>query len=93
MCLDLLTSIEMWAMLESFITWNHIYVNESKHICVFRFINIYKNIGDAKKFYNKTEVVHILAAVCIPYLTEVSRRMGFVVQFMYGAYLELHLVL
>ena len=30
----------------------HIYVNESRHICVPRFINIYMNVGNAKKSYN-----------------------------------------
>ncbi len=30
----------------------HIYVNESSHICVPRFINIYMNVGNARKFYN-----------------------------------------
>jgi hypothetical protein len=30
----------------------HIDVNESKHIYVFRFINIYINVGNARKYYN-----------------------------------------
>jgi hypothetical protein len=30
----------------------HIYVNESRHICVPRFINIYMNVGNARKSYN-----------------------------------------
>ena len=30
----------------------HIYVNESRHIYVPRFINIYVNVGNARKSYN-----------------------------------------
>jgi hypothetical protein len=30
----------------------HIYVNESRHIYVFRFINIYMNMDNARKSYN-----------------------------------------
>ncbi len=32
------------------ITHIHIYVNESRHICVPRFINIYMNVGNAKSY-------------------------------------------
>ena len=30
----------------------HIYVNEYRHICVPRFIDIYINVGNARKSYN-----------------------------------------
>ena len=30
----------------------HIYINESRHICVPRFINIYMNVSNARKSYN-----------------------------------------
>ena len=30
----------------------HIDVNESRHTYVSRFINIYTNVGNARKFYN-----------------------------------------
>ena len=29
----------------------YIYINESRHICVIKFINIYMNVGNAKKSY------------------------------------------
>ena len=35
----------------SSITYIHIDVNESKHIYLSRFINIYINVGNTRKFY------------------------------------------
>ena len=29
----------------------HLVINESRHVCVFRFINIYMYIGNARKSY------------------------------------------
>jgi hypothetical protein len=34
------------------IVYIHIYVNESRHICVPKFINVYMNVGNARKSYN-----------------------------------------
>ena len=34
----------------SSIAYIHIDINESRHICVPRFINIYTNVGNARKF-------------------------------------------
>jgi hypothetical protein len=51
MVIDATSSVSYYIRLYSIIRI-HIYVNELRHIRVPRFINIYMNIGNARKSYN-----------------------------------------
>ncbi len=43
----------------------HIDVNESRHIYMFRFINIYMNVGNARKSYNMKRRKYKIAGLIV----------------------------